>query len=136
MGEQLFDRKLKLMEQLKCSELLAELERADAEVTTWMAEVNRREATVAACKAGLADEETTAALNADLSGKTEAARTAQRKAAVSFDPAVRISRAVVANAEDELGRAGVKLDAAKRDRHRLLKTVEYRTACLAYLGGG
>jgi chromosome segregation ATPase len=135
-AEALLDRKLRLAEALECRTLLADLADLDEQIAALVRGRVELDLQIQAAKGALAEAETLAALNADVTGSNEAQRKLQREAAVLADPAFRAATAELRRLEAQLAHYEADLDTAKRRERRLTRTIDYRVAALRFLGGG
>lgn len=129
----LLDRKLKLMDQLRCRELIVEIEGVDERIIARLGEQAELQQQLAAAQAELSDAEALVALTVE--GKNDVERKARRVAALRDDPAYEVAAGSAQALDQQLSAVAVDIESLKRRHRRAERQIEYRVACLRFLGG-
>lgn len=129
----LFERKLRLAEQLQCRDLFAELASLDECIAAALLERATLDGEVRAAQRRLDELETLAALGVE--GKNEAERKALRVKALHDDPFYAETTATLATKEASLAELDANLERWKRQAKRVELTIRYRTEVLGFLAG-
>lgn len=131
-AEELFNRKLNLMGSLSCKALFEDLEKLDDEFLKIMAGQAEVDFQLTGAKAAVEEAATMAILNVE--GPNETERKKAKALALQRDPSYQVAVGNLNAIEAQRAQYAVDLERVKRQQRRTERQIEYRMACLHFLG--